>query len=344
MITRAFACYSLNEEERSHSSSGGIYPLIAREVLRNGGVVYAACYDNNLDVAHKLIENIDGVLDSQGSKYVQSSLSTSFRSIISRLNDGEEVLFVGTPCQCAGLVSLTNETKTPRSYLHIIDFVCHGVPGRVAWNGYKKSRSIDGNIIDSINMRDKSTGWTNGNYAWKETMVNGETTVTPRRQNPYMKGMLANLYLRPSCFACSFKGINRCTDITLGDYWGVWDHLPEMDDNKGTSLVLVHTEQGMRLFEGIKDFIKIADADIERAIKANSCIAEATKYNIKREEFFDRLNSGEDFITIVDDLTKTSLISKVKNKMVKLVRTPWGGYINSIQIMPPTSNGMEVAA
>lgn len=324
MITKAFACYSFNEYERSHSSSGGIYPLIAREVLRNGGVIYAACYDDNLNVVHKAIESIDGIHDSQGSKYVQSSLSTTFRSIISRLKNCEEVLFVGTPCQCAGLVSLVNKTKTPRSHLYIIDFVCHGVPGRAAWNGYKKSRSLGGNNIASINMRDKSTGWTNGNYAWKETMASGETLVTPRRQNPYMKGMLANLYLRPSCFTCDFKGVDRCTDITLGDYWGVWDHLPEMDDNKGTSLVLVHTEQGMRIFDGIKDSIKIANADIERAIKGNACIAEATKYNKKREEFFERLNKEEDFITIVEDLTKSSLISKVKNKMVKLVKNPWG--------------------
>ncbi|SFG64960.1 Coenzyme F420 hydrogenase/dehydrogenase, beta subunit C-terminal domain [Oribacterium sp. WCC10] len=324
MITKAFACYSLNDEERSHSSSGGIYPLIAREVIHNGGVVYAACYDDNLDVCHRTIENEHEIVDSQGSKYVQSSLSTTFRSIISRLRNYESVLFVGTPCQCAGLVSLVNETKTPRTHLYVIDFVCHGVPGRVAWNGYKKSKSLEGNNIASINMRDKSTGWTYGNYAWKEIMDNGSTTVTPRRQNPYMKGMLANLYLRPSCYSCSFKGVNRCTDITLGDYWGVWDHLPEMDDNKGTSLVLVHTEQGMRLFEGITDSIKIADANIERAIKGNSCIAESTKYNEKREEFFERLNKGENFITIVDGLTKTSLISKVKKMMINSLNTRGG--------------------
>lgn len=324
MITKAFACYNLIEEERSRSSSGGIYPLIAREMLCDGGVIFAACYDDNLDVVHRLIESEDGIHDSQGSKYVQSSLSKTFRSIISRLNDGGKVLFVGTPCQCAGLISLVNVTKTPRSGLYVMDFVCHGVPGRAAWNGYKKSRSLGGNNITSINMRDKSTGWTNGDYAWKETMSNGEDVVTPRRKNPFMNGMLANLYLRPSCFDCGFKGIDRYTDITLGDYWGVWDHLPEMDDNKGTSIVLVHTEQGMQLFDRIKDSIKIADADIKRAVERNSCIVEATKYSKKREVFFERLNKGEDFITIVNDLTRTSLIGKVKNKMIKIVRNSWG--------------------
>ncbi len=98
MITKPFACYSFNEEEKSNSSSGGIYPLIAGEVLSDGGVIYAACYDDNLNVFHKLIDSKDGIHNSQGSKYVQSSLSTTFRSIISRLRDGEEVLFVGTPC------------------------------------------------------------------------------------------------------------------------------------------------------------------------------------------------------------------------------------------------------
>ena len=98
-----------------------------------------------------------------------------------------------------------------------------------------------------------------------------------------------------------------------------------MDDNKGTSIVLVHTEQGMQLFDRIKDSIKIADADIKRAVERNSCIVEATKYSKKREVFFERLNKGEDFITIVNDLTRTSLIGKVKNKMIKIVRNSWGG-------------------
>lgn len=324
MITKAFACYNLNENERRHSSSGGIYPLIARKVLNNGGIVYAACYNDNLDVTHQVIDTEHKLYASQGSKYVQSILKSTFDSLIDRLKNGEEVMFVGTPCQCAGLVSLIRETKAPRYNAFIIDFVCHGVPGRSAWNAYKDSIAKRGNTLASVNMRDKTTGWTKGNYAWKEIMVNGETVVTPRRQNSYMKGMLANLYLRPSCFTCGFKGIDRCTDITLGDYWGVWDHLPEMDDNKGTSLILIHTEQGMRLFDGIKDSVKIADANIERAIKGNLCIAEATKYTKKREEFFERLNKGEDFIKIVDDLTKISLIDKVKNQMIKTVKITFG--------------------
>lgn len=320
MKTVAFACYNLCEEERTISSSGGIYPLLARSVLKNAGVVYAACYDDNLNVVHKLIEGEDGIRESQGSKYVQSSLSGTFRNIISQMKVGRKVLFVGTPCQCAGLVSLVNEIKAPRSNLYVVDFVCHGVPGGVVWNAYKGSLLRRGHKLVSVNMRDKSTGWTNGNYAWKETVDNGETIVTPRRQNLFMKGMLANLYLRPSCFSCAFKGIDRCTDITLGDYWGIWDHLPEMDDNRGTSLVFVHTDQGMRLFNGIKESIKVADANIEKAIKGNSCIVEATKYNKKREEFFERINNGEDFLKIVDDLTKTSILSKTKHMLMRIAQ------------------------
>ena len=324
MITKAFACYNLDENERKNSSSGGIYPLIAREVLRNGGVLYAACYNDNLDVVHKAIEAEDYIFDSQGSKYVQSSLSRTFHEIIKRLKNGEKILFIGTPCQCEGLVSLINTTRTPRQNLYVIDFVCHGVPGRVAWNAYKESMEKSGKSLVSVNMRDKSTGWTNGNYAWKETTASEETIITPRRQHAYMRGMLANLYIRPSCFTCEFKGVDRCTDITLGDYWGIWNHLPEMDDDKGTSLVLVHSEQGEMLLNSIKACIKIADADIEKAVRGNSCIVEPTKYNRKREEFFVRIGKGEDFKKVVDDLTKMSMLSKVKNKVKKLSKSLGG--------------------
>lgn len=324
MTTRTFACYSLNEAERSNSSSGGIYPLLAKEVIQSGGIVYAACFNEKLEVIHKPIEREKDITYSQGSKYVQSSLSFTFQNIISELRKGRKVLFVGTPCQCAGLNSLILFSKVDRSNLVLVDFVCHGVPGRKAWNAYKESYKKMGNELASVNMRDKSSGWTNGNYSWKETTTDGKTIITPRRKNAFMRGMLANLYLRPSCFECRFKGLDRCTDITLGDYWGVWKYMPEMDDNKGTSLVIVHTDQGLHLFYKVRESLKVAEADIEKATIKNSCIVESTKYNRKREEFFCRLSKGDDFISIVDILTKVSLINKLKSKVkgiiIKIVR------------------------
>ena len=321
MMTIAYGCYNLDENDRLLSSSGGIYPLIAKEILKMGGVIYAACYDNNLDVVHKRITHMDDIKDSQGSKYVVSSLESTFNNVLKEINNGKRVLFVGTPCQCSGLNSLIHIKKANRSLLILVDFVCHGIPGKVPWNAYKKSLESNGKQLISVNMRNKSTGWSNGDYSWREEYSDGTYSIIERRNAPYLKGMLANLYIRPSCFECPFKGIERQTDITLGDYWGVWNHLPNLDDNKGTSLVLIHTETGKQLFQSLTNKINYSDANIEKAIEGNSCLIQSTKYNPKREEFFKRLNMGQDFTTIIDELTKVSFSERFKRKVKKTLKT-----------------------
>lgn len=318
MITKAYACYSLRENERMNSSSGGIYPLIAETVLSMGGVVFAACYDA-LDVKHKKINSIEDLSSSQGSKYVASDLKNTIQQVEQYLMDGVYVLFVGMPCQCAGLKSYLEIRKVDQGKLLIIDFICHGAPSKIAWNAYKKSLIDRGRELVLVNMRDKTTGWSNGDYAWYEKTSDGKVIITPRRKAPYMRGTLANLYTRPSCFECAFKGVDRCTDITLGDYWGVHSHLPEMDDNKGTSLVLIHTEKGMQTLNTIKESIRWAEGNIDEAIKNNICLIQSTTRNENSKEFYRRLNSGEDFIQIVDDLLKVSMMSKIKNKMKSLI-------------------------
>ncbi len=324
MITKAYACINRNKIQRSVSSSGGIYPLLAIKVLEENGIVFAACYDDTLDVMHRKISQMDEISLSQGSKYVASKLNDTFNDIIKTIQENQKTLFVGTPCQCAGLIGFLKEKKIDRSKVFIVDFVCHGIPSRRVWNEYKISMKREGKELTSVNMRDKTSGWSRGNYSWNQKTVTGDEIITAQRQVPYMKGMLANLFLRPSCFECKFKGVDRQTDITLGDYWGIWDHIPDMDDDKGTSLVLIHTLQGKRMFDSIMPFIRFVDADIEKAIEGNSCITTSTRMNQKRKIFFRRLNKGEDFISIVDDLTKLSVWGRVKS-MIKKAKTLGGG-------------------
>lgn len=320
MNTKVYACYNNDEEIRFKSSSGGIYPLLASDIINEGGVVFAACYDNDLNVKHQKLVKLEDIYLSQGSKYVCSTLGNTFQQIKEVIKQEKKVLFMGTPCQCAGLISFLGLNNMERKNLIIVDCVCHGVPGKVSWNAYKKSLEKKNFILRSVNMRDKSTGWTKGNYSWSLSDEKGHIVVMPKSKNPFMKGMLSNLTIRPSCFDCKFKGINRMTDITLGDYWGIWNHLPEMDDNKGTSLVLIHTLAGMEQFNKIRSNITMADAVIEKAIKGNSCIVKSTKFNPRRKEFFSRLNNGEDFISLVEELTMKSTKEKLKMKLISVMK------------------------
>ena len=204
-MIKAYACYNKDEIERENSSSGGIFPLLARDVINNNGIVYAACYDEKLEVIHKRISDLDSIYYAQGSKYVSSRVSDAYRQVIMDLENGRAVLFVGTPCQCAGLDSFLKYLGKDRKQVILVDFVCHGVPSHIPWDSYKKSFSSKNGTLVSVNMRDKSSGWKNGNYSWKEVTDKGKVIVTPRKESPYLKGMIANLFLRPSCYECRSK-------------------------------------------------------------------------------------------------------------------------------------------
>ncbi len=137
-----------------------------------------------------------------------------------------------------------------------------------AWRSYCNSLSSTGFTPVSVNMRDKSSGWKN--YSWRLTDSKGNSKTQLNSDNFYMNGFVNDLYLRPSCSVCRFKGIERKTDITLGNYWEVNKEHPEMDDDKGTSLVFVHSEAGQKLFNSVSDFMVFKSALFDQAVKYNS--------------------------------------------------------------------------
>ena len=104
-------------------------------------------------------------------------------------------------------------------------------------------------------MRDKTTGWTGGEYCWRLTDESGRSIVEKRKDNLYMQGFIHNVFLNKGCYSCEYKGVERVTDITLGDFWGIENLDKSMDDGKGVSLVLIHSEKGHSWVESISDKI-----------------------------------------------------------------------------------------
>lgn len=316
---KAYACYNKNDEERIYSSSGGIYYLTAKKIISENGIVYAACYDG-LDVAHRRIDKIEKILPSCGSKYQPSKLNDTFRQIKEDLKSKKKVLFVGTPCQCGGLLCYIGNNNN----LFCLDFICHGIPSKAAWRSYLKQINKKEKLVE-INMRDKTSGWTRYSYSWKMRYLSGKEHTILSREICYMKGFISDFYLRPSCYECRFKGINRGTDITMSDYWGVWDIQPEMDDNKGTSLILIHTEKGQKLLTDIKENLVIKEAFLEKAIQYNMSIVRSANRTEKRKLFFKQLQNGEEFEKIIEDLTKDSFKTRIIKKSKNLFKKFLGG-------------------
>ncbi len=278
-------------------------------------MVYAACYAGT-DVEHRRVTQIEEIPMSCGSKYIPSNLGKTFRYIQTDLMQGIPVLFAGTSCQCAGLRSFLRDDLQQK--LICVDFICHGIPSKAAWRAFLETQAKDGDRIIGVNMRDKSSGCSKYQYSWRIQYENKGEVWIPQDQVSFMNGFVKDLYLRPSCYVCQFRGISRKTDITLADYWGVWEAQPDMDDNKGTSLVLLHTEKGKALFTKIKGNLMYQEADLESAITYNKQMVVSPNQSEKRVEFFQRLSHGEDFSTIVADLTQVKLSKK--QKICKVLR------------------------
>lgn len=304
-LIKAYGCYSKNNDIRKQSSSGGIFSLLAHQVLNVGGVVFGARYDNDFNVIHDYIEDINELYKLRGSKYLQSIIGENFKIAKEFLEQGRLVLFSGTPCQIDGLIKfLGKEYKN----LITVDIICHGVPSKKVWNSYREYMNIKGDI-SSVNFRDKSIGWQE--YGIKIEYKNKPMFNQLAKDNLYIIGFVNDFYLRPSCYDCKSKGINRLSDITLGDFWGIDNILPELNDQKGTSIVLIQSKKGENLFNQIKQNIIFKETEINDVIKYNKSIIESAVKNEKRDKFFNYINKFK-FNQAIDLSMEKSKIGTIK--------------------------------
>jgi len=299
--TIAYACKNNNEQARKTSSSGGVFTLLCEEVIKRGGVVFGAAFDENFDVKHMYAETIQECEKFKGSKYVQSKIENTYKQARSFLNDKRFVLFSGTQCQIKGLnLFLTKDYNN----LITSEIICHGVPSPKVFKLYKGNlkNKYNSNIKD-IRFKDKVLGWNKSSYVTE--FENNEVHSKPLNEDIYMKGFLSDLYLRPSCYECRAKNFSSNSDISLADYWGVERKHPEFDDDKGTSLVVVNTKKGKDIFEKISCNMEVIKTDIEYAIENNPCIVRPVKYNEKRKKFFKLIAKKELEYSIIKCITPT---------------------------------------
>lgn len=291
----AYAGYLQDLDIRLSSSSGGIFTVLASKVLKENGVVYGAAFDDCWNVCHIRITDIDSLKFLRGSKYVQSSLGDTFLKCLEDLKKGNKVLFSGTPCQVAGLKAFI-----PEEYVNLVtvDFICHGVPSPLVWYRYV-SESFPLKNISSINFRSKEiSGWKN--YIFEVCQNNCDNYYSKPEANEYMLGFLRNLFLRKSCYNCNFKSVVRVSDITIADFWGVEAISPDIDDNRGTSLIFIQSKKGEEIFNSIKDNIVIKSVDVDTVLKYNSAMIESVKYHKNRDRFFSELSNCESVALLID--------------------------------------------
>lgn len=291
-VPAIYAAYSVEEEIRRESSSGGIFTECACWILQQKGVVYGAEYNENFQVQHCFVENKENLKKLRGAKYAESDLGEIFSDILERLKNGQKVLFSGTPCQVAGLKSFLGKEYDD---LYCIDFVCHGVSSPMAWEEYVRYRSEQdnsGKMPQAINLRAKDTGWSKYQYSNIFEYKNGKKHSVLSADSLYMKLFVGDYISRLSCSNCQFKGYSRVSDITLGDFWGIWDIDLEMDDNRGTSVVFVQSPKGESLWSAIGGTIKYKEMLPEQASRQNPSILVSSKSNPNRNETLEKIREG----------------------------------------------------
>ena len=308
------AAQNKNEIERLNSSSGGIFPLIAKKIIAEGGIVFGAAFDKDFNVKHIAVESLDDLQKLYGSKYVFSDYAGIFKIIKDDLITGRKVLFSGSPCQVAGLRAFL---KQDYQNLYVVDFICHGAPSREIWAKYLQELA-DGRKIKSVNFRSKKNGWTNYNFIVE--FEDGKKYAIDHSEDPYMRGFINNLILQEACFHCKFKGVeNRKSDLTLGDLWGAAELAPELFDDKGISLIFVNSEKGQKLLELIRDSIDIQNIDVEKALSINWAALRPAKPNILKKEFDKEYRATGNLTKSLIKYGFPNISLKVYSKILKLL-------------------------
>lgn len=313
---KTYAIKNKNNDIRLQSSSGGVFTAIANEILRSNGVVFGVAFSDDFkSVEHLAVESAEDLSKLRGSKYVQSRVEASFSKVKTFLDNNRKVLFTGTPCQIEGLLSYL---KKDYPNLYTQDIVCHGVPSPFVWKKYVEFREEKaGARVTDVTFRNKSTGW--ATYSVQMKFDNNAEYFVPISQDPYMKGFLDNTYLRSSCYDCAFKTTHRKADITLADFWGVWNIHPEMNDNKGTSLVIVNSEKGEELLNCIANQVEIIETDVNEAVKFNSAAIKSVPHNPKRAEFIKDFNCLE-FEKVLKKYCSPDWKKQLKSKIKSLIK------------------------
>jgi len=291
-----------------NSASGGAFISLTFSTLNNNGVVFGCTLNKNKEAEHIYVDKIKDIGKLQGSKYVQSDIKDSFIKVKQNLKENRQVLFSGTPCQIAGLNSYL---KKNYDNLLTVDLICHGVPSPLFFKGYINwlEDQLKATIID-FKFRDKKKGWSlTAKIIYKRNNKLHEKIIYPFESYYYyyfLKGDIS----RKSCYVCPYANSSRVGDVTIGDFWGINNVHPEINDEKGVSLILINTKKGLKKIDSIKKYMNLTGTDFEQAKLYNGQLEHPIAKSKKRDMLYTKFRI-EGASTIANEYYK-----EMKNQIV----------------------------
>ncbi|MBK5252257.1 MAG: Coenzyme F420 hydrogenase/dehydrogenase, beta subunit C-terminal domain [Peptostreptococcaceae bacterium] len=287
----AYAAVNRDDAVLELSASGGAFGALAKMVLGRGGRVYGCAYDGDMTAFHKGIDGIDGLSELQGSKYVQSEMGRVFADAAEYLSRGQWVLFTGTPCQIAGLRAFLGENP---ERLITADLVCYGVPSPAFFKAQVETleKELGGRVTD-FRFRDKDNGWD----SMKAKVVydkGGEVLETSIEAKDLVYYDLFNRadILRESCYVCPFASGIRTGDFTIGDFWGIEKFHPEVDTEKGVSVLLANSEKALSLMGEVEKEMLLVESDFKKASHENGQLRRPVAFGSRRSKVLSAWTSG----------------------------------------------------
>lgn len=323
-----YCAWIQDDATRVKSTSGGVYSALALRMLDDGGSIAGCVFSDDWKSAKHVIGNTRDDLEKIfRTKYFQSDTAGIYRSVKELLDQGQEVLFCGCPCQNAALREYLG-----KEYENLIqcDFICRGINSPAAHRAnVRELEKRYGSEVDFFNFKNKSAGWTSLGTLVK--FKNGKQDFTDRNTSAWTKGyVIYNLFMRPSCEHCRFKRLPRVSDLSIGDFWGLESSPENME--KGMSVVMVNTEKGRRYYERTLPYLHSEPQTLQAALDGNGCILNCpTYYPKKRDEFFRRIDT-EDFSKLVRRLNRDQelklgvhrLLSRGKHAVKKILHMQKG--------------------
>lgn len=316
-LLTGYAAINNDEEIRLASSSGGVFTALADVVLEQGGAVCGAAFsEDSRTVQHIVVESSEELGKLRGSKYLQSSIGDCYGKVQEYLVASRPVLFSGTPCQVEGLLAYL---KSPQPNLYCVDIICHGVPSPRVWRDYLdfQEKGFDSSTAKT-SFRHKKYGWKR--FSLRLLFNSRSEYLCPLDTDVYMQAFLKDVCLRPSCYSCNFKKQARLADITIADLWGADRICPELDDDKGTSAIIIHSEKGSALLKTAGSSLTLCPVSVEDIIKSNPAMIRPAPLPSNRTPFMEFLGTVP-FDKLVRKYAKGPLKARVIAWCIKTLKS-----------------------
>lgn len=310
-----YAVWSKDKDIRYNSTSGGAFSELAKIILADGGLVAGARYNNQNMVEHSLVDSVEGLEELRQSKYISSSPNNIYREIKTELIKGKKVAFCGSPCQVSGLYAFLGKEY---DNLITMDFICRGMNSPKAFQAWiNEIEEQEGSKVTKVWFKYKDGGWKSSPKRTRLDFADGHYVVKEGKENLFMQGYLtSNLYIRPCCGNCLFKGVPRKSDITFADFWGIER---ELDDDRGTSMLLVNSDKGRELFNTAKENLEVYKKDFDSIFEGNPMFTDSVVIPDKGHNFLRDLDNIA-FSKCIKRYTRALFWKKVPRKVIQLIK------------------------